>query len=70
MANETGRKPATFNSLHFDRLEKKPGRSNRWYYKCKYCGDLPNSCGAHIPSADYSNSAFSGFSPSPVSFTV
>ncbi|KAK7051930.1 DUF659 domain-containing protein [Favolaschia claudopus] len=47
-----GRKQSDFVANHFIRLEPKAGKSNRFYWKCKYCGDDPNSKGAHIEGRD------------------
>ncbi|KAJ6591877.1 hypothetical protein B0H10DRAFT_2233193 [Mycena sp. CBHHK59/15] len=47
-----GRKAPDFNNNHFTCLEPKGGKSNRYYWKCKYCGDNPNSHGAHIEGRD------------------
>ncbi|KAJ7666863.1 hypothetical protein DFH06DRAFT_984298, partial [Mycena polygramma] len=44
--------PSDFTTNHFTRLEKKAGKSNRWFWKCKGCGDDPNSAGFRIEGRD------------------
>ncbi|KAJ7656016.1 hypothetical protein DFH06DRAFT_992033, partial [Mycena polygramma] len=48
----TGRKPAAFNTNHFTQVGKKQDRSQRWLWKCKHCGDEPDSKGASLEGRD------------------
>ncbi|KAJ7918891.1 hypothetical protein B0H13DRAFT_2268879 [Mycena leptocephala] len=50
--NRAGRKASTLATNHFTQLDKKHDRTNRYYWKCKYCGDAPNSLGASIECRD------------------
>ncbi|KAJ7120598.1 hypothetical protein C8R43DRAFT_900676, partial [Mycena crocata] len=47
-----GRPIAAFIANHFTRLERKPGKTNRYFWKCNYCGDEQDSLGAHIEGRD------------------
>ncbi|KAJ7906653.1 hypothetical protein B0H13DRAFT_1619239, partial [Mycena leptocephala] len=47
-----GRPAASFITNHFTRGAKKPGRSNRYLWNCKYCGDDPGSQGANLEGRD------------------
>ncbi|KAJ7449769.1 hypothetical protein B0H11DRAFT_1743512, partial [Mycena galericulata] len=51
-SSHRGRKTAGFLTNHFSRLEKTENRSGRYKWKCNYCGDNPNSCGASIEGRD------------------
>jgi len=46
-----GRPPARIISTHFERLEKLPNKSGRYYWKCIYCTDSEGS-GLHLEGRD------------------
>ncbi|KAF7333350.1 DUF659 domain-containing protein [Mycena venus] len=50
--SRAGRKAASFISNHFERLNKKAGKSNRYLWKCNYCGDDHDSLGASLEGRD------------------
>ncbi|KAJ7165178.1 hypothetical protein C8R46DRAFT_900500, partial [Mycena filopes] len=50
--SRTGRKPSAIATNHFTRTEKKNNKANRFFWKCNYCGDDPNSKGASIEGRD------------------
>ncbi|KAJ7875790.1 hypothetical protein B0H13DRAFT_1893954 [Mycena leptocephala] len=55
MSTETsraGRKPPNSYTNHFECLDKKDDKSNRYNWCCKYCGDEDNSPGASIEGRD------------------
>lgn len=45
-----GRPPAKILTDHFTQIEKVGNQSNRWYYRCNYCG--PDGKGARIENRD------------------
>ncbi|KAJ7735343.1 hypothetical protein B0H16DRAFT_1765265 [Mycena metata] len=47
-----GCKQSSFTTNHFEKGALKPGRSNRRYWKCKYCGDDENNPGAKLEGSD------------------
>ncbi|KAJ7506402.1 hypothetical protein B0H11DRAFT_1903779 [Mycena galericulata] len=47
-----GRRGASFNTNHFTRGALKTGKSNRYYWKCNYCGDNEDSPGAELEGQD------------------
>lgn len=46
-----GRPPAKIISTHFERLEKLPNKSGRYYWKCNYCAD-PEGNGLRLEGRD------------------
>ncbi|KAJ7763164.1 hypothetical protein DFH07DRAFT_770895 [Mycena maculata] len=47
-----GHPQTSFTTNHFEAGELKPGKSNRRYWKCKYCGDDEDSLGAKLEGRD------------------
>ena len=48
----TGRPPAEFITRHFLKLDKLGNKSGRYFWKCKYCGDINGSKGEKIEGRD------------------
>lgn len=47
-----GRKPPPIYTENFTRLESVGNKSNRYYWKCKWCGDNEKSRGARVEGRD------------------
>ena len=52
MSAKSGRKVDPFIEKHFIRLDQVNNQSRRYYWKCRYCGEIKNSPGARIEGRD------------------